>query len=157
MTLLIYMINSILISYQKNMDRITSEQRKKNMQAVKSSGSMIERILAKTLWHKGYRYRKNDKTVFGKPDLTFKKKRIAIFVDSEFWHGKDWDSKKHEIKSNQEFWYSKIERNIERDKEVTEFLVKNGWTVLRFWGNDILKNLDSCIRRIEGVINEKNI
>jgi len=139
------------------MDRITSEQRKKNMQAVKSSGSMIERILAKTLWHKGYRYRKNDKTVFGKPDLTFKKKRIAIFVDSEFWHGKDWDSKKHEIKSNQEFWYSKIERNIERDKEVTEFLVKNGWTVLRFWGNDILKNLDSCIRRIEGVINEKNI
>jgi len=151
------MINSILISYQKNMDRITSEQRKKNMQAVKSSGSMIERILAKTLWHKGYRYRKNDKTVFGKPDLTFKKKRIAIFVDSEFWHGKDWDSKKHEIKSNQEFWYSKIERNIERDKEVTEFLVKNGWTVLRFWGNDILKNLDSCIRRIEGVINEKNI
>jgi len=157
LTLLIYMINSILISYQKNMDRITSEQRKKNMQAVKSSGSMIERILAKTLWHKGYRYRKNDKTVFGKPDLTFKKKRIAIFVDSEFWHGKDWDSKKHEIKSNQEFWYSKIERNIERDKEVTEFLVKNGWTVLRFWGNDILKNLDSCIRRIEGVINEKNI
>jgi len=151
------MINSILISYQKNMDRITSEQRKKNMQAIKSSGSMIERILAQTLWHKGYRYRKNDKTVFGKPDLTFKKKRIAIFVDSEFWHGKDWDSKKHEIKSNQEFWYSKIERNIERDKEVTEFLVKNGWTVLRFWGNDILKNLDSCIRRIEGVINEKNI
>ena len=138
------------------MDKISTEQRKRNMQAIKSSGSKIERILAKNLWHKGHRYRKNDKTVFGKPDLTFKKKKIAIFVDSEFWHGKNWEHNKGEIKTNQEFWYTKIERNIERDKEVTEFLTKSGWIVLRFWGNDILKNLDSCINQIEEALNEKN-
>lgn len=76
------------------MDRLTKEQRRKNMQAVKSKGSKIETLLAKALWAKGYRYRKNDRTVFGNPDLTFKKHKIAIFCDSEFWHGKDWELRK---------------------------------------------------------------
>lgn len=80
------------------------------MQAVKSKGSKIETALAKALFARGHRYRKNDKTVFGKPDLTFKKYKIAVFVDSEFWHGKDWKTRKHEHKSNQEFCYNKIER-----------------------------------------------
>src|SRR5690554_8238162 len=93
------------------MDKLTKEQRRKNMQAVKSKGSKIETLLAKALWKKGYRYRKNDKTVFGKPDLTFKKYKIAIFVDSEFWHGKDWEKRKHDHKTNQDFWHAKIERD----------------------------------------------
>lgn len=82
------------------------------MQAVKNKNSQIELALGKALWAKGYRYRKNDKTVFGKPDFTFKKLKIAIFVDSEFWHGKDWENKKFEHKTNTEFWFHKIERNI---------------------------------------------
>jgi DNA mismatch endonuclease Vsr len=135
-------------------DRLTKEQRKKNMQAVKATGSKIEIALAKALFAKGYRYRKNDKTVYGKPDLTFKKHKIAIFVDSEFWHGKDWDIRKHDHKSNKDFWITKIERNIERDKEVNLHLLKDGWKVLRFWGVDIQKNLQTCIIKIEEVINE---
>ncbi|MCD4743994.1 MAG: DNA mismatch endonuclease Vsr, partial [Desulfobacteraceae bacterium] len=79
------------------------------MQAVRSSGSKIERILATALWKKGYRYRKQDKTIFGRPDFSFKKYKIAIFVDSEFWHGKDWEIKKDEHKSNIDFWHTKIE------------------------------------------------
>mgnify|MGYP006143577775 CR=1 FL=1 len=94
------------------------------------------------MWHLGYRYRKNNKTVFGKPDLTFKKYKLAVFIDSEFFHGKDWEIRKQEIKSNQEFWHKKIERNIERDKEVNEFLSKEGWIILRFWDKEIVKNLD---------------
>lgn len=136
------------------MDRLTKEQRRKNMQAVKSKDSKIESLLAKALWKNGLRYRKNDKTVFGKPDLTFKKYKIAIFVDSEFWHGKDWEIKKYELKSNQEFWYNKIERNIQRDKEVNAFLLENGWEVIRFWGKDIEWELVSCVHKIEGRINE---
>jgi DNA mismatch endonuclease Vsr len=124
------------------------------MQAVRASGSKIETALAKALFAKGYRYRKNDKTVFGKPDLILKKYKLAIFVDSEFWHGKDWDVKKHEHKSNQEFWLTKIERNIARDKEVNERLIAEGWKVLRFWGKDITKNLDGCISKIQTTINE---
>lgn len=136
------------------MDKLTKKQRRKNMQAVKSKGSKIEKMLAKALWHKGYRYRKNDKTVFGKPDLTFKKYKIAIFCDSEFWHGKNWKKRKHDHKTNKDFWHAKIERNIERDKEVNAELLKKGWTILRFWGKEIEKDLVSCIDKIEQKIDE---
>ena len=119
------------------------------MQAVKSHGSKIELALLKELWKRGYRYRKNDKTVFGKPDLTFKNIKLAIFVDSEFWHGKNWTERKHDHKSNQDFWHTKIERNISRDKEVNEHLTKNGWNVLRFWGNQVTKNMLLCLSEIE--------
>lgn len=142
------------------MDKLTAEQRRKNMQAVRASGSKIETSLAKALFAQGLRYRKNDSTVFGKPDLTFKKYKLAVFVDSEFWHGKDWETRKFDHKSNQEFWLTKIERNIERDNEVNEKLIAEGWKVLRFWGKDITKNLDKCINKIQKTINEterKNI
>jgi DNA mismatch endonuclease Vsr len=135
-------------------DKLTKEQRRKNMQAVKATGSKIETALAKELWALGYRYRKNDKSVFGKPDLTMKRYKLAIFVDSEFWHGKDWNDRKHDHKSNQDFWFKKIQRNIERDKEVNEQLLKDGWKVLRFWGKDVIKNLRNCTDIIIRTINE---
>jgi len=131
------------------MDKLTKEQRTKNMQAVKNKNSRIELILGKALWNRGWRYRKNDKTIFGKPDFTFKSKKVAIFCDSEFWHGKDWEVKKFDHKSNQDFWIPKIERNIERDKEVTNELEKQGWKVLRFWGKEIQQNLSNCVLEIE--------
>ena len=135
------------------MDKLTKEQRRKNMQAVKSKASKIETTLAKMLFARGYRYRKNDKTVFGTPDLTFKKYKIAIFIDGEFWHGKDWEIRKNDHKTNKEFWHKKIERNIERDKEVITELEKQGWSVIRFWGKEIEKNLLHCVLKIEEIIN----
>lgn len=131
------------------MDRLTKEQRERNMRAVKNKGSKIEVLLGKELWKRGWRYRKNDKTVFGKPDFVFKKYKIVVFCDSEFWHGKDWEIKKHEHKSNIDFWHKKIQRNIERDIEVNKQLTREGWTVLRFWGRDIEKNLLSCATKFE--------
>jgi len=136
------------------MDKLSLEQRRKNMQAVKSKGSKIELALAKVLWAKGFRYRKNDITVFGKPDFTIKKHKLAIFVDSEFWHGKDWEIRKYDHKSNQEFWQKKIERNIQRDIEVNDYLLNNGWKVLRFWGKEVLNNADICLLKIEIILNE---
>ncbi|MBK7443617.1 MAG: DNA mismatch endonuclease Vsr [Bacteroidetes bacterium] len=136
------------------MNKLTSEQRRRNMQAVRATGSAIETVLAKALFAQGFRYRKNDKTVYGKPDITFKKYKLAIFVDGEFWHGKNWEIRKFDHKSNQKFWHTKIERNIERDKEVNETLSENGWQVLRFWGKEITQNLDQCIVKIKKTINE---
>ncbi|MBM3455597.1 MAG: DNA mismatch endonuclease Vsr, partial [Bacteroidetes bacterium] len=98
------------------MDVLSKEQRRRNMQAIKSKGSKDEVLLAKALWNKGLRYRKNDKSVFGKPDLTFKRKKLAIFIDSEYFHGYNWDIQKNRIKTNQEFWWRKIESNIKRDE-----------------------------------------
>jgi DNA (cytosine-5)-methyltransferase 1 len=109
------------------------------------------------LFARGFRYRKNDKTVFGRPDLTLKKYKIAIFVDGEFWHGKNWEIRKRDHKSNQEFWYAKIERNIDRDKEVNAELMTQGWTVLRFWGDEIKKEPENCIRKIEDALNNKTM
>lgn len=112
----------------------------------------MEVKLAKALWAKGYRYRKNDRTVFGKPDITFKKYKIAVFVDSEFFHGKNWNTEKFRIKSNREFWWKKIEANISRDNIVNDTLVNKDWVILRFWSQEIKKELELCVLRIEEAI-----
>ena len=126
------------------MDKHTAEQRRKNMQAIKSKDSQIELLLRKELWRRGLRYRKNVKNIYGKPDIAFIGKKVAVFCDSEFWHGYNWEERKLDFKSNQEFWIAKIERNMQRDKEVTSKLEAGGWTVLRFWGKDIKNNLKEC-------------
>ena len=131
------------------MDVLTKEQRRKNMQAIKSKGTKAEILLAKALWHHGYRYRKNNKAVYGKPDLTFKKNKVAIFIDSEFFHGKGWDKEKHRIKTNKEFWWTKIEGNMQRDIRVNEQLINSGWKVIRFWSKEIRKDLANCVSLIE--------
>ena len=136
------------------MDDLTQGQRKKNMQHFRFKDTQIEVILRKALWHKGYRYRKNDKNLIGKPDIVLAKYRIAIFCDSEYFHGKDWpELEKRILKgSNSSYWYGKIKRNIERDQEVTATLRSEGWTVLRFWGNDIKKNLDACVQAVDEAV-----
>lgn len=134
------------------MDNHTKEQRRKNMQAVKNKDSQIEVLLRKELWRRGLRYQKNSKKVFGKPDIVFLGKKVAVFCDSEFWHGYDWENKQKEIKTRREFWIPKIERNIQRDIEVTRLLKSEEWTVLRFWGNEIKNNLDECVDRIEKIV-----
>ena len=122
------------------------------MKQVKCKGSKIEVMLMKELWSRGLRYRKNVTNIFGKPDIVFIGKKVAVFCDSEFWHGYNWEERKHDFKSHQEFWIPKIERNIERDREVTEQLQAEGWTVLRFWGKDIKKNLKECADIIERAV-----
>lgn len=138
------------------MDKFTKEERSKVMAAIKSRDTTEELLLRKALWIRGHRYRKNNKTVFGRPDITFKKYKIAIFVDGEFFHGWDWEVRKHRIKSRHDYWIPKIEKNIQRDQEVNEYLQSQGWKVIRFWGNFIKKNLAQCVSIIETeIINRK--
>ena len=134
------------------MSNHTPEQRRRNMQAIKSKDSKIEFILRRALYHKGYRYRKNSSQVYGHPDILFIKEKIAIFCDSEFWHGYDWENRKNDFKSNQDFWISKIARNMERDREVNQYLEHEGYIVIRFWGSQIKSDLESVIDRIEYAI-----
>jgi DNA mismatch endonuclease (patch repair protein) len=137
------------------MDVLTKAQRRKNMQAIRSKDTKMERVFATALWAQGFRYRKNDKTVFGKPDLTFKKYKIAIFIDSEFFHGKDWEKNKQRIQTNQQFWWKKIEGNMARDRLVINTLNNAGWKVIRFWTEEIRKNLANCIIIIEKTLEER--
>ena len=121
------------------MPKKTEEQISYNMKRVKNKGSEIELLLQKELWSRGLRYRKNVKGITGKPDIAFIGKKIAVFCDSEFWHGYDWEHYKHHIKSNREYWIPKIEYNIRHDKKVNEQLKEKGWTVLRFWSKKVIK------------------
>lgn len=135
-------------------DILTKEQRHKNMKSIKSRDTKIEVVLRKALWHKGYRYRKNMKSLPGTPDIVITKYKIAIFCDGEFFHGKDWEVLKPRLEkgSNSEFWISKISRNRERDDEINKKLLFEGWTVIRFWGNDITKHTEECVKVIEETI-----
>ena len=131
-----------------------SVERSENMRRIRSKNTKIEIALRKALWHKGYRYRKNYEALPGKPDIVLTKQKIAIFCDSEFFHGKDWEILKPQLEhgKNGEFWIKKISRNRERDDEVNKQLLFLGWTVIRFWGKDIIKNTDECVKVVEEVI-----
>ncbi|MDE6606637.1 MAG: very short patch repair endonuclease [Lachnospiraceae bacterium] len=131
-----------------------SEKSHKNMSKIRGKDTSIEIALRKALWAKGYRYRKNYKTVAGSPDIALTKYKLAIFCDSEFFHGKDWEVLQPRLKKgkNSEYWIQKITRNMERDKEKDQYLVFEGWTVIHFWGKDILKDTDKCVRVIEEAI-----
>jgi len=122
------------------------------MRRIKSKDTSIEILLRKELWKRGLRYRKNAKDVFGKPDIVFKGKKLAVFADSEFWHGKYLMEGKYIPKTNTEYWVRKITRNIERDKEVDNLLEEEGWTVLRFWESDIKKSTEKCTDTIEDTL-----
>ena len=141
------------------MDNLTSAQRRKNMQRIRSKDTSIELILRKALWRRGIRYRKNYKVLPGTPDLAITKHRIAIFCDSEFFHGKDWDKLKLRLEggSNSTYWIKKISRNMERDLENEQALRFRDWIVLRFWGEDILKHTEECVRAVEEIIFDQKI
>lgn len=130
------------------MDPLTPEQRRKNMQAIRGKDTSIEVKLRKELWDRGIRYRKNSKKVYGHPDIVFIGKKVAVFCDSEFWHGYDWEHKKEKIQNNRDFWIHKIERNMKRDQEVNEKLKSEGWVVIRFWGKEIQKDVVSCANKV---------
>ena len=141
------------------MTKLTPEQRNKNMKAIRSKDTSIELILRKALYRRGFRYRKNYKALPGSPDIAITKHRIAIFCDSEFFHGKDWEALKLRLEngSSSTYWIKKITRNMERDRETEQALRFREWTVLRFWGDDIRKHTDDCVRAVEEAIFDQKI
>ncbi len=140
-------------------DVLTKEQRRKNMQHIRSKDTKPELMLRKKLWGKGYRYRKNYKGLPGKPDIVLTKYKVVVFCDSDFFHGKDWPELKERIArgDNGAYWIEKITRNIERDNENDSLLRSMGWRVLRFWSSEIQKDIASCIKAIDEAVFEEKI
>ena len=151
-------------------ERIAKEQRpmashrdpqmtSKIMAAVKSRGSKAELALGKAMWRAGLRYRKHPKRIHGNPDYAFLGKRVAVFCDGDFWHGRGWQERgfntwdeQFEHLRNAEFWREKIRRNMQRDKEVGEQLRWSGWTVLRLRDSDILKDPARCAEIVRAAV-----
>ena len=131
-----------------------SEKSHRNMSKIHGKDTSIELVLRRALWKKGYRYRKNYKKIPGTPDIALTKYKIAIFCDGEFFHGKDWKVLKPRLEQgkNADYWVKKIQRNMDRDSEKDKELLFQGWTVIHFWGKDLIKNTDKCVRVIEEAI-----
>lgn len=127
----------------------TKEQISKNMKSNKCKDTKPELLLRKELWKRGLRYRKNYKALYGKPDIVFLQKKVAVFVDGKMWHGYNWERQKNDFKSNRDYWIPKIERNIEHDYEVTQKLTSLGWLVIRFWDFEVKSKINECVDRIE--------
>ena len=134
------------------MDKITKEQRRKTMQAVKGSKTRLENSVSKTLFQRGTRFRKNERSLKGTPDISIKKYKVVIFLDSCFWHGCELHCRMP--KSNKKFWSEKITRNRERDKEVTDYYLSKGWNVLRVWEHELVEDFDETIEKIIHFINK---
>ncbi|NOY50217.1 MAG: very short patch repair endonuclease [Chlorobi bacterium] len=127
----------------------TTPEKSRAMSKIRSKDTKPELLLRRALWAKGHRYRLRDKRLPGSPDIVFRKYKLVVFVDGDFWHGYDWEAKKGKLKTNRGFWIPKIERNMQRDKENNEELESMGWKVLRFWESSINKELDSCVAVVE--------
>ena len=126
----------------------TDEATSKRMSKVKLKKGDAETLLAKRLWHSGFRYRLNYKKLPGSPDVAILKYKIAVFVDGEFWHGHDWDNRKPRLKRNRDYWIEKIEENMARDVRADKELLCLGWTPIHFWSKEVLKDTESCIQTI---------
>ncbi len=137
------------LKFKESLGFRTTEQRSKLMRKIRSRATKPEIVLRKALWHAGIRYRVNFGKVPGIPDIVITKSRVAIFVDGEFWHGREWNSKKTKIKSNRDYWIPKIERNIQRDYEINVILESSGWKVMRFWANEVENDLPRCLSDIK--------
>ena len=131
------------------MDSMTKAQRSRIMSRIRSKDTKAEVLLRKTLWHLGFRYRKNYRKLPGTPDIALHRQNIAILVDGDFWHARDYCKHPGErITTRKKYWRNKLSRNVERDKEVNDALTQAGWLVLRFWESDIQKKLDTCVKNV---------
>lgn len=123
----------------------TTRARSRQMSKIRSKNTKPEIIFRKALWNAGYRYRINYKKLMGNPDIVLNRYKTIIFIDGDFWHGYNWKEKRDKIKSNRKFWIPKIERNMQRDREVNLLLKETGYKVFRFWEWEIKKDLTSCL------------
>jgi DNA mismatch endonuclease, patch repair protein len=128
------------------MDNLTPEHRRKNMQNIRSSGTKPERQIFEALKKRRIYFATHVETLPGKPDIVFRRKKLVVFIDSDFWHGHP--ERYPPPKSNQEYWTAKVARNRARDAQVNALLLQKGWKVLRFWEYDVKRSLPECLDQI---------
>ena len=133
---------------------VTTPEVSRRMGRVRLKKGKAETLLGKALWHSGIRYRYNVKKLPGSPDLVIGRACVAVFIDGEFWHGKDWERRKSRLKTNREYWIEKIEENMARDRRNDDQLRALGYRVIRFWEKDVLKDVDGCASVVIGIMAE---
>ena len=151
---MVYEQKIVVPRFEESKGFYTTKERSSQMAKIKAKNTKPEMLLRKKLHSEGIRFRLYNKKLSGTPDISISKYRLAIFVDGEFWHGRNWDQKKENIKSNRDFWIPKIERNIQRDSECNQLLESQGYKVFRFWESDVKYDLEGCVSFIRAWISE---
>lgn len=128
------------------MDNLTAEQRRKNMKNIRSTGTKPERMIMEALKKRRIYFAAYVSKIIGKPDIVFRRKKVAVFIDSDFWHGNP--ERCIMPKTNPEYWSQKIAGNRNRDERVNKELSDNGWIVIRLWEYDIKHNFDQSLEII---------
>lgn len=126
-------------------DVVSKEVRSKMMSGIRSV-SKLEKLVTKSLWNKGLRFQRNTKDLMGKPDISIKKYKVVVFIDSCFWHSCPLHATKP--KSNSEFWDSKLKANAKRDRVVNEYYIENGWSILRVWEHEFKTDFEYTVQKI---------
>lgn len=134
------------------MDNVSKLKRSSIMKAIKSDGTNLENMMSSALFRMGYRFRRNVKSLYGKPDIAIKKYKIVIFIDSCFWHG--CPSHCRMPKTNRMYWENKIQNNINRDNKVTFYYKKEGWNIMRIWEHEIEENKEKSIYKVANFVSE---
>ncbi len=135
------------------MDKLTKEQRSYCMSQIRSRDTKAEIMFRKLLWSRGFRNYRVKNNIFGKPDILFSSKKIAVFVDGCFWHKCPVCFVKP--KSNNKYWDKKIDNNVKRDKIVGKELMKQGFTILRFWEHEIYSSINKCFLKFKETYENK--
>lgn len=134
-------------SKERNSDKLTVRERSRRMSLIRSKSTIFEQNLIAVLKKQTRKtFITNDVSILGKPDIVFKKRRVCVFSDSNFWHGWQYPRWKHLLKND--FWREKIERNRARDRKVTQKLRAKGWVVLRLWEHQLKKDQSVCVKRV---------
>lgn len=133
----------------------TTPEISQRMARVKLKRGDAETKLAKAIWHQGVRYHLNYRKLPGSPDIAITKHKIAIFIDGEFWHGYDWETRKRKLKSNRDYWIEKIEENMSRDIRNDSLLKEQGWVPIHFWEKEVKKDMEKCVQIILSAIKHK--
>jgi len=128
------------------MDTLTKEKRSELMSKVRSKNSKAELIVFRELRKRKIYFAKHVQKIKGTPDIVFRRKKVVVFIDSDFWHGHP--ERGTMSKTNVEYWSNKIKENKERDIKVDEELNRQGWKVVRLWEYDIKRNLEESIEEI---------
>ena len=125
----------------------------------KAKDTAAEMLLRKALWSQGVRYRLHVGQLPGKPDIVFPGKRIAVFIDGDFWHGRNWEELKKKLsrRANAEYWIAKIEYNRSRDQAQTQALEEQGWAVLRLWETDVTQKVQEAVEAVMTALNDASL
>jgi DNA mismatch endonuclease, patch repair protein len=143
-------------NFTKQAGFVTTPKLSRVMSKIRSKDTLAEIKLRKAIWTRGFRYKLHYKMTIGKPDLIFISQKVAVFVDGDFWHGYKWKKRKPKLKSNRNYWIPKIERNMQRDKEINRRLRKEGWVIIRFWEHEIKNDTLSCVEILTKILSRAN-